>query len=335
MPEKKPKTERETAHIFDLTFKHILYEIGSAAVILFINGLFGRTHPLTAEVSFGKTETVKKRGKNLKNLRSDLILTVNIESDTTRFNYAVEVQIKEDKNIGLRIFEYAFEYARETKQISGGDLITLRLPAGCVIYWESAENTPDQMTLRLISEEEPDRYFDYKIRVFKMADQSLEELESKRLLVLLPFCLVKFRKELKRKNIAPERRRELVAEASELISEMETILHRSQSEGILTGEDAIILMEHSIRMHDELYGNYPEFKEEQMVLEERFQSQFKKERVTLEEQFKAREEAFKAREEQAVQAAFKRAESRIIELLEQGYSLERIKEELAREAPPA
>ena len=59
------------------------------------------------------------------------------------------------------------------------------LPDACVVYFENTKITPDHITFRL-NHKTSGRFFDYDIRVFKMEEQSLESLEQRKLLLLLP-----------------------------------------------------------------------------------------------------------------------------------------------------
>jgi hypothetical protein len=64
--------------------------------------------------------------------------------------YLMEAQIDEDKTIALRVFQYGFAAARQTRRMSeDGSRITLTMPEARAIYWESANKIPDTVTLRL------------------------------------------------------------------------------------------------------------------------------------------------------------------------------------------
>lgn len=325
---------RETRQLFDLMVKCLLKDISSGTVIHWINGLFGTAYPPNSAVRFGKTEAVNRRGQKLVKLQADLIMSISIETEATEWDdYVVEAQIENDETMGLRIFEYGFAYAHETKQIHDqGRLIEMTIPQGCVIYWECTKNTPDYIILRLRSKKDRSRYFDYEVEVFKMPEQSLEELEAKKLLVLLPFCLVRFRKEVKKGNLPAEERKALAEQERALIEALEGMLRRGEEAGIIPSADSLVVMEQIQRMHQELYGNYPEFKEVQMVLEEQLRSKWRIHERELSSQWKAHERElvsqWKAQEQKAVQ----QTEAKIIGLFRQGYSLEEVEKLLAAEA---
>jgi hypothetical protein len=207
------------------------------------------------------------------------------------------------------------------------------MPQGCVIFWESTHKTPDEIMVRLNSK---GKQFIYEIEVFKLAEQSLESIEERKLVLLLPFCLLKFRKELKKQGITPERRKIIAEQEKKLLIESERILLRGRAQGIISAGDSLMLMEHIAQMHDELYKTYPEFQEAQMVLEERIKSKWKEHEQQLTSQWKEHEQQltsqWKEHEQKAVQEAVKQAETKIIDLLKQGFTVEQIRERLAHES---
>jgi hypothetical protein len=310
--------KRETHNVFDLTIKYLLQDTNSSNVVYLINALFERVYPVDSPVSFEKTESVQKQGNKLKPYYSDML--VNLAGD----DFAIEFQIGDDEIIGLRIFEYGFRYAHKNKRIyENGGLIELNLPEGCVIFWESGEKTPDKIMVRL-QEKACNKRFDYEVKVFKMSEQSLEALEEKRLLVLLPFCLLKFRKELRSKQINPEKRRAVAELEKRLIEELEAVLTRGVEEGYINDTDCIMILESIAQMHKELYDEYEEFQEASMVLDDGIKLRWKDHERQLNQQWKDHEQKI------ALDTK-KQTETRIIELWKQGYTTEEVEKLLAEE----
>ncbi|MHC6204605.1 hypothetical protein ACYULU_15600 [Breznakiellaceae bacterium SP9] len=268
----KDEQTRETQKLFDLMFKFLLKEASPGAIVHFINGLFGKDYPQDASVTFAATESVEiqpaqspKLTKKLGPIQSDMILVLNGDA------FLLEAQIDDDETIALRAFQYGFAYARQTKTISKDKaLITLLMPDTRIIYWETYGKTPDKVTLRLVF---PDRSeHDYEIETFKMLNQSLETLEERKMLLLLPFCLLKFRKEVKKRSTTKEKRQQLAEQMHELLLKLEAMIERGKKLGFLSSGDVGMLLDRISQMHKELYTIYPEFMEEQMQLEERLKS---------------------------------------------------------------
>jgi predicted transposase YdaD len=184
--------------IFDRSFKQIIGSLSDRALVCFINGLFSTDHPLDSPVSRLNTEQIDK---NLKKRQPDEI--VSIEDKI----YVIEEQTGPDKNMAIRVFEYGYAQALKDKKIEDG-VIILPFPRMIVIYLEAGGVTPDVLTIRL---EFPDESrHDFKVETVKLLDYEVDDLAGKGLAPLLPFYIVKLRKEAKRaarKGTEEERRR--------------------------------------------------------------------------------------------------------------------------------
>ena len=309
--------KRETHDLFDLTIKYLLQDTSSSNVVYLINALFERDYPVDSSVRFEKIDSVRNQGNKLISYRADMVLNV------AGYDFGMEFQINDDEIIGLRIFEYGFRYAYNHKRIcDNGKLIILNIPKTCVIFWESTEETPDKIILRLQGET-PEETFDYDVKVFKMLEQSLEILEEKRLLILLPFCLLKFRKELQDKKISIEKRKALAELEKQLIESLETMLTGSVEKGYINNTDYIRILESIALMHKELYDKYEEFQEASMALDNTIGFRLK----DMETKWKDRENKLVAQ----INETKKQTEMRIFDLLSQGYTPEEVKRLLAEE----
>ena len=301
--EKPDRPERETLHLFDLMMKFLLTEASSTALVHFINGLFGKDYPADSRVSFPATESVQVQPQKhgLEKIQSDLILMINSDA------FAIEAQIEDDETIALRAFQYGFAYAKQNMQISEAESeIELKMPFARILYWETTRKTPDKVTLKLRFED--GSLHTYEVKTFKMLDQSLETLEQRKMMLLLPFCLLKFRREVKKPSTTSEKRKQLAEEMKNLLYKLDGLVEHSRAQGLLSNGDAIMIMERIGQMHEELYSQYPEFEEAAMELRERL-------RTPLADA--VREGERKAKQE---------GEERVIALLEQGYTLEQIKQ---------
>jgi len=288
----------QTAQLFDLMFKYIIKEASSAAVVHFINGLFDKNYNPNSKVEFSATESVSKKQGKLGKIMSDIILKVNGDS------FLIETQIKDDLEIALRAFQYAFANAKNNKEISNDSLIKIKLPEPKIIYFESTAKTPDMVTLQI---EYPKGIFNYKVPTFKVLDKSLEELAQKKMALILPFYLLKFRKEIKKKNTDSKKRKEIASKMALLLEDLGRILIDSLENSILSNGDISVLCDEIKRMHVEIYGCYKEFAEVQMTLMEKVRS------PSL--------EAWKRKEKSLVKQGVLKA----IDLMEQGYKPAEIK----------
>jgi hypothetical protein len=250
--------KRETAQIFDLILKQLMC-LSNAAVINFINGLFGTKHPLDSKVEYPSTENVSKK---LRRLMSDTIVIIG-----GVHVFHIEAEIGDDENIAVRVFEYGFMEGLRTKSVSkDGSRISMKFPNARIIYWETTKKTPDEVTLSL--EFSDGGNYDYKVKTFKFLDHSVDELERGKLAILLPFYVLKLRKRVVRARTS-KRRAELAEEMKSILDELVAAADRAEQTGSMSEADKRIVLEHMERLYRELFTQYTEFKEADVVLQDR------------------------------------------------------------------
>lgn len=234
-------------------------KLSSAAVIHFINGLFETNHPLESTVEYPNTETVSNK---LRRLLSDMIVIIG-----GTHAYHIEAEIRNNENIVIRVFEYGFAEGLRTKTTSeDGRKISVKFPNARIIYWETTEEAPDEVTLSLEFPEGGNH--EYKVKTFKFLSCGLEELEKRKLAILLPFYVLKLRK---RASSARSARRlsELAAEMKAVMDELVAAAERAVEAGLLSEADGRAVLEYTEKLYRELYQDYEEFKEADAVLQDK------------------------------------------------------------------
>ena len=243
---------KEIHQIYDKAFKRIL-TLSDKAVINLINGLFGTDYPTNSEITYNWTE---HEDKDLKRTLSDSILTIN-----NRDIYHIEAQMTEDEEIVFRVFEYGFGHAYKNRTYEDGRE-TMVFPRPCIIYLDEGkkDKVPDEYTLILKFENQGE--FSYKVPVFKLQRVSLQELKDKKLIVLLPFLLLKLRKKMEK-----IRSKENIEELQRLVVDdiIETI-RKNEAVGNLSSIDAINLIDLTTKLYMKIYSKYKEMEEFTMRL---------------------------------------------------------------------
>ena len=255
---------RKTAKLFDLMFKSIIKGASSSAIVHLINGIYKKNYPLDTSVKIEPTEFVKEHPKSgkLEKIVSDIIVTLSGEN--FRDTYLMEAQIDDDVEMSLRIFNYSIFAALEGRTISNdGSDMQIDMPAPAVIFWESSKSK-DIISIRIRFPNK--RVVVYKVPVFKVLEHSISELEG--MALLLPFYILKIRKELRRKNMDSAKRKALSKELENYVIEIDRILKRCKENSYITSRDAAMLFRRLLYMNMELYGQYPEFKEVDMTLKD-------------------------------------------------------------------
>jgi hypothetical protein len=281
--------QREIFQLFDVVFK-CLMSFSDQAVVHCINGLFGTNYPPESKVSRPSTEAVDG---SLKRSLADMVIIIN---DTHR--YLIETQISNDDDIIMRIFRYILNEGQRSAAREEKHILRISVPEARVIYWESTRNTPDREILRF--EFPGGRIFDLEAPSFKFPDYSIADLEERRMWLLLPFCLLKLRKDVVAAK-TDKKLRELSGEVKKTIYKLAETAERGQKQGYISGLDLINILELTQCLYRELYSGYNEFdKEWEMVrtIEDLKLTDWAGLWRQKEEEFEKKEEEFEKKEEE-------------------------------------
>ncbi len=165
-----------------------------------------------------------------------------------------EAQLEKDEDIVFRVFEYGYHHA-DRMRASSTDYYVLHFPEPKIIYLYATKDIPDIYTLRL--DFGTQGYFDYKVPVFKYLETSLEDLNQKKLIILIPFQLLKLRK-LLQKNRSPENLQALQNLIQhDILGSIET----NYKLGNISMNDAYRLQQLTKLLYDYIYAHYAEVKE--------------------------------------------------------------------------
>jgi hypothetical protein len=262
----------KTHHLFDLIFKRLVQESSPQTIVSLVNGLFDTTFPLDSPVSFPNKETITE---NLRQIVSDMMILIADEI------FHLEAQIDDDLNMALRMFRYGYyEAVRRPKPEEDGGL-TINFPQARILYWETTRRTPDKLTLHIVY---PDRSrHDFVVPAFKVLEHGIEEIEKKKLALLLPFYVLKYRKQVKAAR-SEEERRTLVPEVEKTINRLLDALRELRGQGTLTDRDEELMLGEIEVLYTELYKPYEGFREARTMVDERILTRFDKLRMEFNEE---------------------------------------------------
>lgn len=235
----------EIHQIYDKIFKKI-FTLSSIAVINMINGLFGTNYSTDSIITYNWTEFTDD---NLKRILADTILTINGTS-----SYHLEAQMTQDEDIIFRIFDYGYAHARRNsrKELSSS---TLHFPTPKIIYLYTKSPAPDKYILTLDFGSQGS--FLYEVSTFKYLETSPEELTRKKMIILIPFELLKLRDALKK-----ERSSENLEALKNLIqNDIIGSINQNLLVGNITKDDARRLRRLTQQLYDHIYSHYEEMEE--------------------------------------------------------------------------
>jgi len=276
-----------THKIFDSTFKKIL-TLSSRAVVNMINGLFHTSYdPDTAEVFYHWTESVKDDG-TLSTTLADTILVIN-NSDA----YHIEAQMTKDEGIIFRVFSYGAGYADKTKKIlqdeDGRSIYQIRFPKPCIIYLSNvSESVPDTYSLSV--DLGLDAPIIYRVPVVKLMNCSAEDINNRKMVILVPFFLLKLRERLRNKKY---RTPENIASLKSLIkTDIMGSIDKNIGLGNITLEDGAQLYKLTQVLYTKLYSYYEETEEVTDMVDQSivtFVDEFQEQKAKLEQEIADRD----------------------------------------------
>ena len=107
--------------------------------------------------------------------------------------YHFECQSTKDGTIMIRMMEYDFMIALANSKWHKNKK-RLKLPRSCIIYLRAKDTTMKEDTLEM--ELQDGNVVRYKVPILIVRNYSIEEIFEKRLLILLPYYIIKYEKEL-------------------------------------------------------------------------------------------------------------------------------------------
>jgi hypothetical protein len=273
MPEetKREAQPQQILKVFDNTFKYLLRYASTQALLRFINKQFGRDFPPNSIITFDDKESQSaKQSGDLKNIIADMIIVVTppTEPGMLEESFLFEVQITDDENMARRVMNYAYANSLMHMVIEDNGNIALPLPEAKVFFLEHSKKTPTRLNCRLTYRQRT-RFLDYEIGVARLLDYTVSGLVEDGLTLLLPFYLLKLRRDVQKARGAEELGA-LADKLSGIMTEMEKAIERELALGHVWAGDAKLLIERMYYLLRRLYDKYPEIKEKTMSLIDEF-----------------------------------------------------------------
>ncbi len=226
--------------------------------------IYKKNYPLNTQVTIEPNELIKEHPKSgkMEKIVSDIIITLH--SRDKKDTFLLEAQIDDDLEMILRIFNYSTLIALDKKIVSAdGSCMKIEMPYPAVIYWETSK-TKDIVSVEVKFPN--NKSVVYEVPAFKVLNHSVSELGD--MALLLPFYILKIRKELERKGIDSAKRKILSKRLEGYIIEIDKVFKKLVRNNYITARDAAMLLRRLLSMNLELYGKYKEFTEVDMTLKQ-------------------------------------------------------------------
>lgn len=177
MKKKENNTPLSDNTIFDSVFKTMVIKIPEL-VIPVINEVFNTDYSEDVKLEQLRNEQYNKDGKIITDSIFKIMSTI----------YHIECQRRKDSRMVIRMIEYDFSIALSSIENDNGEYI-MNMPKSCVIYLDT-KDVEDELKIKVVTS---DGYsFPYVSKVVKVQDYSKDEIFEKRLLLFLPFYIIRY-----------------------------------------------------------------------------------------------------------------------------------------------
>jgi hypothetical protein len=203
--------------IFDDVFKTMIIRIPEL-VIPVINEIFNTDY--SENISFEQlgNEHYTKDGKII----TDSIFKIK---DVI---YHIECQRRKDSRMVIRMIEYDFSIALNDLNKEDGEYV-IRMPKSCVLHLDTSK-IEDELNMKIITSD--GQLFPYKTKVIKVQNYSKNEIFEKRLLLFLPFYIIRYQSQYNDIENDNERYEAFVNEFIEINTRLGEVTAKSEKSGL-------------------------------------------------------------------------------------------------------
>ena len=199
--------------IFDDVFRTMIEKMPYLAVPL-INEVFQTSYSENVPIVQLRNEHQQENGEII----TDSCLKIGNKL------YHIECQSVDDTTMAIRMIEYDFSIAVENAQ-KHGRKYKMDFPKSCVLYLRSGKSTPDFLEVEMVLSDES--VVLYRIPAIKLDTYTKDSIFEKNLLMLLPFYIMKYEKNIHEISENPKLFESLLNEYEEIRTKLEEELTES------------------------------------------------------------------------------------------------------------
>ena len=211
--------------LWDEILKAIVSAMPSQLFPLF-KEVYGKDYPKDTPIVVLGSETSSFQ-EDLKESPASTFMDIALLVAGTDY-YHLECQMKNDKEMVIRMFAYDVRFAITHSKETDGDTgeITLYFPHSVVIYPEMNNAIPDHLRCRIVFQDNSEHV--YKVPTVKIQTYSLKEIREKHLTLFIPYTILRIRPKLKSEH--PLMKKEL----TEFVKEAILVLKDELNDGYIT-----------------------------------------------------------------------------------------------------
>ena len=226
--------------IFDDVFRTMIEKMPYLAVPL-INEVFHTSYPEDVKITQLRNEHQQEDGEII----TDSCLLIRKKM------YHIECQSTDDTTMVIRMIEYDFAIGIEHAE-KQGRRYRIEFQKSCVLFLRSSGNTPDHLEADVVFSD--GNTYIYSIPTIKMADYTKDSIFEKKLLMLLPFYIMRYEKKGHDFNNNPELFQTLLNEYEEIRVNLEKELTETGKSELYTDLTKMIvkIADYIFREEDEV-----------------------------------------------------------------------------------
>lgn len=221
-----------SSNIYGSVFKAMVHKTPKL-LIPFINEVFGRRYEIDAPIVQFNEEHEGPLGTRI----SDSVFRIE------DMVYHLECQSTHDASMVVRVVECDFSIALQ-EALEQGAPYRMKFPSSCVLLLRHASKTPDYLEMEMPDSES----FRHHTKIYKTQLVSEEEIFRRRLLILLPFYLMRYEKELSGLDAESDAAAALIRECREIrmrladltLLQGDELLYRQITELIIRASDHLL-----------------------------------------------------------------------------------------------
>lgn len=205
------QNEHESTTPYDDVFRTLIVK-GGNLIIPFLNEMFREDAPIRMDASIAPVANEHfldlGQGRQVK-LTTDSILVIDQNP------YHIECQSYEDKTMLLRTCQYDWLSAMPGSLVEG-DTIHIPLPYSGILYLRRTTQTPETMFVQYHHPQGGE--LRYPVRTLSLRNYTLEDMISKQLFFLMPFCLFNYEEELTHYDESKAAREDIIHSLERLLA---------------------------------------------------------------------------------------------------------------------
>ena len=213
--------------IFDDVFRTMIEKMPYLAVHL-INEVFHTSYPENVPIVQLRNEHQQENGE---------IITDSCLKIAGKL-YHIECQSVDDTTMAIRMIEYDFSIAIENAQKQGRKY-RMDFPKSCVLYLRSGKNTPDFLEIEMVLSDE--KIVHYWVPTMKLETYTRNSIFEKNLLMLLPFYIMRYEKDIHEMSENPEMFQSLLNDYEEIRINLERELSGADKTALYMNLNKLII----------------------------------------------------------------------------------------------